>query len=194
MNLPNKITVTRIFLILIFLILSSVGDINDISGDSFAYWCHIAAYWLAFVAGCTDFVDGWLARRWKMVTDFGALMDPLADKIFVAATYVMMVYAGTVPAYVAIVIIAREFMVTGLRQLAAKKGTVISADNFGKLKTSLQMLIIAVAGACWTNLFGMDINTIGLWYSITLILVTVITVWSGVGYFIRYADLYLKDA
>ena len=194
MNLPNKITVTRIFMIIVFLMLASVGKINDVSRDSFAYACHFAAYWIGFLAGCTDFVDGWLARKWNMVTDFGALMDPLADKIFVATTYIMMVYAGTVPAYVAIVILGREFMVTGLRQLAAKKGTVIAADSLGKIKTILQMLIIAISGACWINLFGLTLENVGIWYELTLIAVTVITVWSGASYFVRYRELYLKDA
>lgn len=194
MNLPNKITVTRIFLIITFLVLASVGDINDISRESFAYWCHFAAFWIGFFAACTDFVDGWLARKWNMVTDFGALMDPLADKIYVSTTYIVMVSAEFVPAYVAIVIIGREFMVTGLRQLAAKKGTVISADKLGKVKTVLQMLIIGVSGACWINLGGLTLECIGIWYDIILILVAVITVWSGLSYFIRYRDLYLEDA
>jgi len=194
MNLPNKITVTRIFLIFVFLILASIGDINDISRESAAYWCHFTAFWVGLVAACTDFIDGWLARKWNMVTDFGALMDPLADKIYVSTTYIVMVSAEFVPAYVAIVIIGREFMVTGLRQLAAKKGTVISADKLGKIKTVLQMLIIGVAGACWINLGGLSRENIGLWYEVTLIAVTVITVWSGLSYFIRYRELYLEDA
>jgi len=194
MNLPNKITVTRIFLIFVFLVLASVGWINDIDRNSAAYWCHFVAYWIGFFAACTDFVDGWIARKYNLVTDFGALMDPLADKIYVATTYIMMVYAGTVPAYVGIIIISREFMVTGLRQLAAKKGTVIAADKLGKIKTILQMLIIGVSGACWINLFGLTRDSVGMWYEITLVLVAVITVWSGVSYFIRYRELYLEDA
>jgi len=194
MNLPNKITVTRIFMIFVFLILASTGDINETSRETTQYWCHFAAYWIAFFAACTDFIDGWIARKYDLVTDFGALMDPLADKIYVATTYVMMVYAGTVPAYVAIIIISREFMVTGLRQLAAKKGTVIAADKLGKIKTILQMLIIGVSGACWINLFGLTRENVGLWYEITLVAVAVITVWSGMSYFVRYRDLYLEDA
>ena len=82
MNLPNKITVARILLIFVFLILASTGDINDTTHETWQYWCHFSAYWIAFFAACTDFVDGWLARRWNMVTNFGALMDPLADKIY----------------------------------------------------------------------------------------------------------------
>ena len=194
MNLPNKITVTRIFLVFIFLILASVGDINETSRNTWEYWCHYAAYWIGFFAALTDIIDGWLARKLNMVTDFGALMDPLADKIYVSTTYVMMVYAGTVPAYVAVVIICREFMVTGLRQLAAKKGTVISADKLGKIKTNLQMLIIGVSGACWINLGGLTRDNIGGWYEYVLLFVAVLTVWSGTSYFIRYRELYLEDA
>lgn len=194
MNLPNKITVTRIAMIFIFLILASVGDINDVSSDSVAYWCHVIAFWLGFFAACTDFVDGWLARRLNMVTDFGALMDPLADKIYVSTTLIMMVYAGVVPAYVAIVIICREFMVTGLRQLAAKKNVVISADSLGKIKTILQMIVIGVSGVCWINLFGITRESISSWFPITLVVVALLTVWSGVSYFIEYRYLYLEDA
>lgn len=200
MNAPNTITVTRIFLIFVFMFLASVGDINDVSRDSYAYWCHFAGYFIGLFAGCTDFVDGWLARKLNLVSDFGALMDPLADKIFVAATYVMMVHAKTVPAVIVIIIISREFMVTGLRQLAAKKGTVIAADNLGKIKTILQMVVIAFAGMLWINLFGLSLEGLEaypvlnyLWKG-ALWGVALITVWSGLGYFVRYKDLYLKDA
>ena len=181
-------------MVFIFLVLASIGDINDVSRESTAYWCHYIAYWIGFVAACTDFVDGWLARKLNMVTDFGALMDPLADKIYVSVTLVMMVYAAVVPAYVVIVIICREFMVTGLRQLAAKKGVVISADRLGKIKTLLQMFIIAVSGACWIELGGLTKDMIGLWFPITLVFVAILTVWSGVSYFIKYRELYLEDA
>ena len=194
MNLPNKITVTRIFLIFVFLVLASIGHINEQPGNTFPYWCHVIAYWVGFFAACTDFVDGWIARKYNLVTTFGALMDPLADKIYVAATYIMMVHADTVPAYVGIIIISREFMVTGLRQLAAKEGVVIAADKLGKIKTILQMLIIGVSGACWIQLGGLTVAKAGFLYQLTLVAVAVVTVWSGASYFIRYRDLYLKDA
>ncbi len=195
MNLPNKITVTRIALIFVFLCLASVGKINDtIETNAFAYWLHFAAYWIAAFAACTDFVDGWIARKYDLVTDFGALMDPLADKIYVATTYIMMVYAETVPAYLAVIIISREFMVTGLRTLAAKKGVVIAADKLGKIKTILQFLIIGVSGACWINLGGITRADAGIAYEVTLIVVAIITVISGLSYFVRYKSLYLEDA
>jgi len=199
-KLPNRITVSRIVMIFIFVILANIDSskINFVTISANLSWsCHVTAYIIAILAGFTDILDGWLARRYNLVSDFGALMDPLADKIFVVATFIMLVDYGFMPAWMVVVVLSREFLVTGLRLLAVKKGQVISADKWGKLKTGLQMLMLLIAGASWINLFGFDIKHghIGsvplwnLWYAF-LLLIVMMTVFSGVGYFVKHSHLY----
>jgi len=164
------------------------------------YYCHVIAYIIAIIAGFTDFLDGFLARKYNWVSNFGALMDPLADKIFVAATMIMLVDYRIVPAWIVIVILAREFMVTGLRLLATQKGEVISADKWGKFKTFLQMMMLLVGGAHWIKLFGLDLITgmlgpIPLWYIWYFFLMVIVyfTLSSGIGYFIKHRYLYTDN-
>ena len=150
-----------------------------------------------YVVAClTDLLDGYLARRWNQVTDFGALMDPLADKIFVTATMLIAVEYRLMPAWIAVAVLCREFMVTGLRTLAAKKQVVISADRWGKLKTALQMVMLAIAGASWVwefDLYSEKWFHIRLWYVWNAYLwgIVLVTVLSGLGYFIRFRHLFL---
>lgn len=161
-----------------------------------AKWAHIIAYVLAILAGFTDLVDGWIARRYNMITDFGKLMDPLADKIFITATFIVCVEQELMPAWIAVVVISREFLVTGLRTLAAQHNQVISADRWGKLKTLSQMLMLLLAGASWTNLFdikhgmlmGIHIWTMWIVFLWGIVLVTVL---SGIGYFYRHRSLFI---
>ncbi len=204
MNLPNQLTIGRIFLILIFLILANVDD--NIVGDSVAYWSYVVAYVVAVIAGVTDFLDGYIARKYNLVSDFGKLMDPLADKIFVTATLITLAEFRVLPAWVAVIIISREFMVTGLRLLATQKGEVISADKLGKIKTVYQMVMLAVGGAVWVKWisfnsfsfvtdFGgqpLQICPIKIIWVIGYLGCVLITVYSGVGYFIRHKDLYIE--
>ncbi len=196
MNLPNKISVSRIIVMFVAIILASIGNINETSTDTVVYWFHFIAYIIAFVAGLSDLIDGWIARRYNMVTDFGTLMDPLADKIYLSITYILMVKAGMIPALVAIIIICREFMVTGLRTLAMEKGTVIAADRLGKIKSVIQVFVVGVAGAAWVRIGGLTHDHLNVYYlwDITLWSTAAFTVWSGVKYFIRYRSLYMEDA
>ncbi len=196
-KLPNRLTMSRVFMIFIFVALANINTDNKIISisESTALTFHIIAYVIAILAGFTDFLDGWLARKFGWVSDFGALMDPLADKIFVVATFMMLVDYQYMPAWMAVVVISREFLVTGLRLLAVKKGKVISADKWGKVKTASQMLALLIAGASWVKIFDMRNGQIGsvplwtLWYILMLFLVF-ITVASGVGYFIKNRELY----
>lgn len=132
MNLPNQLTTARFFL--------TVGFVLSLS---FA-WPYAATVALALfvIASLTDFLDGYLARRWNLITDFGALMDPLADKIMTAAAFVMLAGAGVLPAWAVVIIISREFLITGLRMLASAKGVVLSAEKLGKHKTIWQIITI----------------------------------------------------
>ena len=132
MNLPNRLTVGRFFLTIFFVVVVSV---------EFPY--HYALSLGLFVlAALTDYVDGELARRWRMITDFGKLMDPLVDKIMTAAAFVCLVPLRAIPAWAAIIVISREFLITGLRLLATSKGRVLPADRIGKHKTSWQIATV----------------------------------------------------
>ena len=197
MNVPNSLTVGRIVIVFIFLLLANVSENTFFSANA-VYIIRVIAYILAIIAGITDLLDGYIARKYNQVTDFGALMDPLADKVFVTAAMLMMVEFKLMPAWIAVVVITREFLVTGLRMLAIQKGEVISADRWGKLKTALQMLMLALAGASWIDLFDLRHDVffgIKLWtiWIIFLWGIVIVTIMSGMGYFIRHRNLYLNQ-
>lgn len=195
MNVPNTLTVGRIVIVFIFLVLANISENTYISANA-VYVIRVIAYILAIIAGLTDIFDGYIARKYNQITDFGALMDPLADKVFVTAAMLMMVEFNLMPAWIAVVVITREFLVTGLRMLAVQKGKVISADRWGKLKTALQMLMLALAGASWIELFDLRHDVffgVRLWtvWIIFLWGIVIVTIMSGMGYFIRHSDLYM---
>ena len=133
MNLPNKLTLLRMILILIFLLMASV--------DAIPYNLTIATL-IFMVAAYTDHLDGKIARRDNLITNFGKFMDPLADKLLVTSALIALVERSEIGAWVAVVIIAREFAVTGLRTIAANEGVVISASVWGKTKTVSQIIAI----------------------------------------------------
>jgi len=141
MNLPNKLTVLRAILIPFFLVFLLVGELGIVDPKNIAVVC--VGRWVALaifvVATFTDYLDGVIARKYNLATNFGRLMDPLADKLLVMAAYVAFVELDYFPAWVVCVILAREFMVTGLRQIAVEQGRVLQADRWGKNKTIAQM-------------------------------------------------------
>ena len=177
LNLPNAITLTRIAAIPVFLWFTYYES----RVDSF-----IAA--ISYTAtGATDFLDGWVARRWNLTTVIGKFLDPLADKLIVMAALVMLVHLGRVAAWVVIAIMAREFMVTGLRTIAMSEGIVIAAGQEGKYKTSLQIAAIAFLLLHYTYpidfiwmTFDLDANRVGTWL---LYISLFFSVWSMVDYF-----------
>lgn len=132
MNLPNKLTVSRFLLTFAFLAMLVAG---------FRFHETVALV-LFIMAGITDWMDGEIARRRKLVTNFGILMDPLADKIMVCSAFIMFVGLRWVPAWMVVVIVARELAITGLRLLAASKNVVLAAEGYGKHKTITQMVAI----------------------------------------------------
>lgn len=134
MNLPNKITLMRVILIPFFIVFMMLPQ-------GWAKWAALAVF---VIASLTDFVDGQMARRMNLVTDFGKFMDPLADKMLVAAAMILLVEAGIIPAWIVIVIIAREFIISGFRMMAAEKGVVIAAGWWGKIKTAETMVMLVV--------------------------------------------------
>jgi CDP-diacylglycerol--glycerol-3-phosphate 3-phosphatidyltransferase len=128
-NLPNAITISRLVLTAIFVAGTAIGN--------------AAGHWIALVsfviAAISDFVDGWLARKLGLVTPMGKLLDPVADKVLVGAAFVYLSAQGVCPVWVTVLILAREFLVTGLRQIAVEAGQVMAADRLGKWKTGLQL-------------------------------------------------------
>ncbi|MBR5970454.1 MAG: CDP-diacylglycerol--glycerol-3-phosphate 3-phosphatidyltransferase [Lachnospiraceae bacterium] len=134
MNLPNKLTILRILLIpvmVLFLLVPVTGEADR--------WIAVAVF---IIASLTDFADGRIARGRNLVTNFGKLMDPMADKLLVCSALVCLVALARIPAWIVILIIAREFAISGVRQLGAEQGRVIAASYWGKFKTFSQMLMI----------------------------------------------------
>jgi len=138
MNLPNKLTLLRILLIPVFMLFAAARLWG------YAPWCYLAAALVFAAASFTDFLDGYLARKWHMVTDFGKFADPLADKILTTTAFLYMLADGVCHPVVLVVILAREFAVSGVRMVAAGApgGRVIAANLWGKAKTVLQMATI----------------------------------------------------
>ena len=132
LNVPNLLTLGRILLIPVFLVVLARGG----RGSSFV------AAWIFIVAGLTDIIDGYLARRFNLITVIGKFLDPIADKLMVMAALVMLQHLGRVPAWVVIVVLAREFVINALRTLAMSEGVVIAAGAGGKLKTSTQIVAL----------------------------------------------------
>ena len=196
-KVPNYLTMSRVVLIFVFVILANIR--SDMPGffipkvdETPALICHIAAYIVAILAALTDFFDGFLARKYHLESDFGRLMDPLADKIFVVGTFVTMAEYMLMPGWIIIVVLTREFMVTGLRMLASKKGVVISADKWGKLKTCLQMIVLAIAGFSWSfgGMVGFELKDYWTAWYILLLLMTFVTLASGIGYFMKNQQIF----
>lgn len=141
MNLPNKLTLLRMLLVPVFMVFVSMGQYGTSDFDT--TWYLVAGVVFA-AASFTDFLDGYLARKWKMVTDFGKFADPLADKLLTTVAFLYMMRDGVCSPVVLAIILAREFAVSGLRMVAAsaKDGKVIAANMWGKVKTVMQMLTI----------------------------------------------------
>ena len=149
MNLPNKLTFIRLVLAVPF-----IYFLQESNAEGFVY--RMIAFALFVVASLTDFFDGYLARKYNLVTDFGKLMDPLADKILVISALVLFVELRYIPAWMSIIVIAREFLISGIRMLAAAKGEVIPAGKLGKYKTTSQMIVILImiiVGNQWYNFY-----------------------------------------
>lgn len=143
MNLPNAITFSRLLMTAAFVIAVSQGGTAG----------HGTGLILFSIAAASDWLDGWLARRMNLVTPLGKLMDPLADKILVSAAYVFLTASGLCPVWATSLIIGREFLVTGLRQIAVEAGQVLAADRLGKWKTTAQ-LTFCVTALLWLTVRG----------------------------------------
>ena len=181
MNIANKLTMLRISLIPIFL---------GILYSGIPYNHYIAAAVFVFAA-LTDIVDGHLARSRDLVTDFGKLIDPLADKLLVFAAMLWFVGVGTFPVWAAILVIIREFLVTGIRMVAGARGNVIAADIYGKIKTLVSMIALPVMFLPLAQPFKMHINWefISPWLNgICVGAIVITTIISGVDFFVKNRD------
>ncbi|TAA72470.1 CDP-diacylglycerol--glycerol-3-phosphate 3-phosphatidyltransferase [Planococcus salinarum] len=181
MNIPNKITVSRILLIPVFMIFMLVdfgwGEMT-LFGATMPITHFIGALIFIF-ASLTDWVDGFYARKYNLVTTFGKFLDPLADKLLVSAALIILVELGFAPSWIVIIIISREFAVTGLRLVLAGEGEVVAAGNLGKIKTTAQILAVSSL-----LLYDTIFTLIGLPFGLIMLYVALIfTVWSGWDYF-----------
>lgn len=145
MNLPNRLTVSRLFLTAGFVASMTLGWRGEPTWGAISLswgWGYSAGLALFVAAAVTDYFDGEIARSRKLVTDFGKLMDPVADKVLMASAFICLIPEHAIPAWVVIVIISREFLITGLRLLAASKGVVLPSEKLGKHKTAWQMVTV----------------------------------------------------
>lgn len=183
MNLANRITLARIFLVpLIMFFLLVKMPLPDLKIDNFVISYNQAIAALIFIiAASTDSLDGYIARKRKLVTNLGKLLDPLADKLLVTAVLVSLVEMDKVGAFIVIVIISREFAVTGLRQIALLEGVVMAASRWGKWKTGVQITAII---ALLLNNFPFHFLDFKFDYWVSW-LAAIITIYSGIDYFIK---------
>ena len=182
MNLPNKLTMMRVVLVPVFMVFAALAQYG--TADFNATFSLVAGI-IFTVASITDFLDGYIARKNHLVTDFGKFMDPLADKCLTTAAFIYMVVDGVCSPIVLAVILFREFAVAGVRMIAAETGTVIAANMWGKVKTVLQMLTIIFyyfgTALTWGNsvMIGADCVFLSYWLCW---LVAIATAISGIKY------------
>ena len=197
MNLPNKLTIFRIILVPIMVIIPFLGITGTISGIPIS-WIIIDLIFI--LASITDKLDGYLARKNNQITTFGKFLDPLADKILVLAAMTMLVEMTQLPAWIPIIVLTREFMVSGYRLVAVEKGgKVIAASKWGKLKTVTQMIAIILAfvdlnpfGECFSGtLQGGDL-ILNIIVTGMMIIQTIATIFSGLDY-MKGAKKLMKD-
>jgi CDP-diacylglycerol--glycerol-3-phosphate 3-phosphatidyltransferase len=191
-NLPNKITISRIILIPIFVVLMLIrieewGDIT-ILGATMPV-THLLGAIIFIIAAVTDWIDGYYARKLNLVTNMGKFLDPLADKLLVSAALIVLVELQMAPSWIVIIIISREFAVTGLRLVLAGEGEVVAANMLGKIKTWAQ--IVAISALLLHNIFfemfSFPFDKLALWVALFF------TVWSGLDYFVKNKEPFLKS-
>lgn len=198
MNLPNKITMARIILVPLMLIIPLFGIEATVLGGIPVQ--NLIILFVFLLASLTDFLDGHLARKNNMVTTFGKFLDPIADKLLVITALMMLVETNMIPAWIPIITVAREFLVSGVRMLAAGEGTVIAASMLGKIKTVSQMVAISLAFISLDSFGSFLVGELEGFHLVLNILMTVgmivsvvATIWSGADYLIKSKDVVLKS-
>ena len=179
MNWPNRLSLMRIGsvpVITLLLVMDGLG------------WTRYAALFLFILSAITDFVDGHLARKYNLVTNFGKFIDPVADKMLVLSTLIMLSWHGLLPAWIVVAILFRELAVDGLRMVAVEQGRVIAAGKLGKIKTTVQITLIIVHLVYFAK-FPL-LHYLAYWLMIpTQIAMLIMTVWSGVDYFLNNKEV-----
>ena len=166
MNLPNKLTVCRVILIPFFVFFL----LFDPASVSFK-WIALGIF---VIASLTDMLDGKIARKYNLITDFGKFMDPLADKLLVCSAMIGLIELGRIPSWIVIVIIAREFVISGFRLIASDNGRVIAASYWGKFKTTFQMImVILMIADIQNNVFYMLTQVI-MWIALALTIISLV--------------------
>ncbi len=178
MNLANQLTLLRVALVPVFMYLLALDTPTT-------RW---AAFAVFVIASLTDYLDGWIARKYNQITKFGKLMDPLADKVLVTAALVGLVELGEIPGWIVVLILAREFIISIFRALAASSGLVIAASYWAKIKTTMQMvaILLLLANNYPASLINVPLDII------TLYIAAFLTVVSGVEYLVKNKDV-LKE-
>ena len=194
MNLPNKLTLTRIILVPVFMIFVSLTSLDGIADGTFNATFYLLAGIVFAAASFTDYLDGHLARKWHMVTDFGKFADPLADKLLTTVAFIYMLRDGVCSPVVLCIILAREFAVSGLRMVAAgaKDGKVIAANMWGKVKTVLQMLTVLFYYFAAALANPTDVMAVGLVTQLLCWLCGAATVLSGGIYLWQNRKLFMQ--
>ncbi len=197
MNLPNKITMCRIVLAVIVLLLlmfpyGAIGvnvPVYQITGNITLKLNYIVAGVLFIIASVTDFLDGNIARKNNLVTDFGKVMDAIADKVLVNGVLMILAYNGDIPLVIPVIIITRDTVVDSIKMVAGSKGNVVAASIWGKLKTICMMV-----GLCLVFFSNLPFELIGIRLDyILLIIATVLSIYSGIQYFIVNKQYFLED-
>ena len=182
MNLPNKLTIFRMIMIIPFVILLLGGHAGWFGANTML--TDIISLVIFIVASLTDLIDGKIARKYNLVTNFGKFMDPLADKLLVCSAMIALIEMGRIPSWVVIIIISREFIISGFRLIASDNNVVIAASYWGKFKTTFQMIMVCLMIA--------NIPQIALLTDIIMWIALALTVISLVDYLIKNKDV-MKD-
>lgn len=194
MNLPNKLTMLRMFLVVVFVVFMCLPTKLE--------WARYVALAVFILASITDFLDGYISRKKNLVTKFGKIMDPLADKMLVASGFILIATADIIPAWMAVVIVLRDFFVTGLRNFGADKEKDLAASLSGKVKTVFQLLAVILALVGTYN-FGDFISQslvmtplellINVGMTVSVAAAVLATVWSLIDYIARFKDTVKVD-
>lgn len=194
MNLPNKLTMLRMAMVVVFVVFMCLPTKLE--------WARYVALAVFVLASITDFLDGYISRKNNLVTKFGKIMDPLADKMLVASGFILIATAGIIPAWMAVVIVLRDFFVTGLRNFGADKSKDLAASLSGKIKTVFQLLAVILALAGTYN-FGDFVTQslvmtpiellINVGMTVSVAAAVLATVWSLIDYIARFKDTVKVD-
>ncbi|MCL4477787.1 MAG: CDP-diacylglycerol--glycerol-3-phosphate 3-phosphatidyltransferase [Deltaproteobacteria bacterium] len=189
LKLPNLLSLSRILMVPVLIVLMEIIKYMPADNMYRLKWISFASAVVFGFGGLTDFFDGYFARKYKDITTIGKLIDPVADKVLVATSLIMLISINRIYGWVVVLIIGREFAVTGLRSIASSEGIVIPASLEGKYKTVFQITGIIGLLIHYTY-FGIDFQKIGMLY---VWIALIVTLWSGTKYFINFSNIFGKE-